>query len=141
MADWATAARAYAAADGFPDSAARLLHARGRDAAEAGRTAEALTHLTAAAAAGRDTEPLLGELRERAYEAARAATEAGDWAAVLTHLAPMPADHRATRALRRYAEGRSAMAEGDWSTAEEAFGAAAGRSRPRTRRRRGGRGG
>ncbi|KUL54424.1 CHAT domain-containing protein [Streptomyces sp. NRRL S-1521] len=124
--DWETAVRAYAAADGFRDSAVRLLYARGRGAADAGHAVAALTDLSAASAQGWDTEPLLSDLRHRVYDAALAATEAGDWRAVLDLLRPVPDDHRSTGALLRYAEGRSAMAEGDWATAEKAFDGVAG---------------
>ncbi|WAL98544.1 CHAT domain-containing protein [Streptomyces sp. Je 1-369] len=120
--DWDTAAEAYAAANGFLDSAVRLLFARGRGAADAGRTVEALTALSAAAARGWDTEPWLGDLRREVYEAALAATAAGDWPTVLTHLSPLPPDFHATHALRRYAEGRLAAAAGEWASAAEAFG-------------------
>ncbi len=120
---WAVAAQGYAEADGFQDSAVRLLYARGRDAADHGRLAEALTDLAGAAARGWDTEPLLSELRVRVYEAALAAAEAADWPSVLAQLAPLPDDHRATRALRHYARGRVAAAGGDWATAAGEFGA------------------
>ncbi|MEV0126014.1 CHAT domain-containing protein [Streptomyces sp. NPDC050703] len=126
-ADWAAAVRSYAAA-GFRDSAVRLLCARGRGAADAGRVVDALTDLSAAAARGADTEPLLSDLRRRVYDSALAAAEAGDWRAVHDLLGPLPDGHRSAGALRRYAEGRSAMAEGDWAAAEKAFEAVAGES-------------
>ncbi|WP_447040678.1 CHAT domain-containing protein [Streptomyces sp. DSM 118878] len=129
VADWAAAVPAYEAA-GFRDSAVRLLYARGRGAAEAGRAVDALTDLAAASAEGWDTEPLLSELRHHVYGSALTATEAGDWRTALESLAPMPADYRATVSLRRYAEGRSAMAEGDWATAEKAFGEVSGEDGP-----------
>ncbi|MET7358086.1 CHAT domain-containing protein [Streptomyces sp. NPDC005562] len=119
---WDAAVAGYAAAGGFEDSAVRLLYARGRGAAEAGRFADALTDLAAAAARDWDTEPFLGELRRRVYEAALTATEAADWPAALTHLTPLPEDYRAVRALRRYAEGKSAAGAGEWGAAAEAFG-------------------
>ncbi|MFD4629255.1 CHAT domain-containing protein [Streptomyces sp. NPDC058284] len=119
---WGAAAEDYAVADGFLDSAVRLLYARGRCAAEAGRFTEALTDLAAAAGRDWDTEPFLGDLRHRVYGVARAAVEAGDWPTALTQLAPLPADFRQVRALRRYAEGRLAAVAGDWSAAAEAFG-------------------
>ncbi|MYZ18739.1 hypothetical protein GT038_36105, partial [Streptomyces sp. SID337] len=123
---WGAATEAYEAADGFLDSAVRLLFARGRGAAEAGRPAEALTALSAAAARGWDTEPWLGDLRHGLYEAALTSTDAADWPTVLAHLAPLPADFRATHLLRRYAEGRLATAAEDWASAAEAFGECVG---------------
>ncbi|MFF3644348.1 CHAT domain-containing protein [Streptomyces sp. NPDC002564] len=123
---WDTAVRGYAAADGFRDSAVRLLYARGRDAADGGRFAEALTDLAAADARGWDTEPFLGDLRRRVYEAALTATESGDWPAALTHLAPVPDDFRAALALTYYAQGQLAATAGDWSGAADAFAACAG---------------
>ncbi|MEU8955175.1 CHAT domain-containing protein, partial [Streptomyces sp. NPDC048518] len=119
---WDAAVAGYAAAGGFEDSSVRLLYARGRGAAEAGRFADALTDLAAAAARDWDTEPFLGELRRRVYEAALTATEAADWPAALTHLTPLPVDYRAVRALRRYAEGKLAAGAGEWAAAAEAFG-------------------
>ncbi|MEV5977646.1 CHAT domain-containing protein [Streptomyces sp. NPDC052114] len=120
---WAEAAREYAAADGFLDSAVRLLYARGRDAAAQGRLAEALADLAGAAERGWDTEPLLSELSGRVYEGALAAAEAADWPSVLARLAPLPDGHRATRALGHYARGRLAAASGEWTTAAGEFGA------------------
>ncbi|MFI2615161.1 CHAT domain-containing protein [Streptomyces sp. NPDC018584] len=122
---WDAAVESYAAADGFLDSGVRLLYARGRGAADAGHVVEALTALSAAAARGRDTEPWLGELRGRVYEAALCATESADWPAALAHLSPLPPGHRAAGALLRYVRGRLAVGAGDWATAAEAFGAAA----------------
>ncbi|MEU5686243.1 hypothetical protein DEJ48_08300 [Streptomyces venezuelae] len=118
---WGAAEEAYAAADGFLDSGVRLLFARGRGAAEAGRHAEALTALSTAAAQGWDTEPWLSGLRRGVYEAALSARDSGDWPAVLTHLSPLPPDYHATHPLRRYAEGRLAAAADEWASAAEAF--------------------
>ncbi|MET8683036.1 CHAT domain-containing protein [Streptomyces sp. NPDC004732] len=126
---WGAAVEGYAAADGFLDSAVRLLYARGRGAAETGRHAEALTDLSAAAAQGWDTEPWLGDLRHRVYEAALSTTESGDWSTALTHLAPLPEAFRAVRPLRRYTEGQLAASAGDWALAAEAFGQCAGGER------------
>ncbi|QES44466.1 hypothetical protein DEJ49_28805 [Streptomyces venezuelae] len=123
---WGAAAEAYEAAGGFLDSAVRLLFARGRDAAEAGRHAEALTALSAAAAQGWDTEPWLSDLRRGLYEAALTSTQAADWPAALANLSPLPPDFRATHLLRRYAEGRLAAAAEDWASAAEAFGECVG---------------
>ncbi|MFH8559701.1 CHAT domain-containing protein [Streptomyces sp. NPDC017988] len=122
---WDAAVESYMAADGFLDSGVRLLYARGRGAADAGHVVEALTALSAAAAHGRDTEPWLGELRRRVYEAALCATESADWPAALAHLSPLPPGHRAAGVLLRYVRGRLAVGAGDWATAAEAFGEAA----------------
>ncbi|MEU6992692.1 CHAT domain-containing protein [Streptomyces sp. NPDC046465] len=119
---WVAAAEGYAAADGFQDSAVRLLYVRGRGAADAGRFAEALTDLSAAAARDWDTEPHLGDLRRRVYEAALTAVEAELWPAALSHLTQLPDGYRAAWALRRYTEGQLAAVAGDWGAAAEAFG-------------------
>ncbi|WP_234336072.1 CHAT domain-containing protein [Streptomyces sp. NRRL S-920] len=122
---WAAAVTGYGSADGFLDSGVRLLYARGRAAADADRVVDAVTDLSAAAARGWDAEPWLGELRHRAYEGALAAAESADWTAALAQLAPLPGEYRATGPLRRYVQGRSAMASGDWGAAAKAFGEAA----------------
>ncbi|UFQ18796.1 CHAT domain-containing protein [Streptomyces huasconensis] len=122
---WDAAVEGYAAADGFLDSAVRLLYARGRGAADAGHLVEALTALSAASARGRDAEPWLGELRRGVFEAALSAMESADWATALAHLTPLPPGYRAAGALLRYVQGQLAAAARDWAGAAEAFGEAA----------------
>ncbi|MFK4065635.1 CHAT domain-containing protein [Streptomyces sp. NPDC029674] len=124
---WAAAAESFAAADGFLDGGVRLLYARGCREAEQGHFAAALADLEAAAARGwRDAEPFLGDLRAHVYETALACVDAADWPSVLSHLAALPDDFRATRPLRHYAQGRSAVAAGDWAAAASAFGQCGG---------------
>ncbi|MGA4845988.1 CHAT domain-containing protein [Streptomyces sp. G5(2025)] len=121
---WGAAAEGYAAADGFLDSGVRHLYARGRGAADAGDVVEALTSVSAAAARGWDTEPLLGELRHRVYEAALRAAESADWPTALGHVTLLPPGYRAAGVLLLYVQGQLAASAGDWAGAAEAFGEA-----------------
>ncbi|WP_405868198.1 CHAT domain-containing protein [Streptomyces sp. NBC_00005] len=63
----------------------------------------------------------LPELRERVREGAGVAAESGDWARALECLQLLPDTYEDTLSQRRFAEGRVAEADGEWTAAAEAY--------------------
>ncbi len=113
---WEDAVRGYAPCHGFADAPARLVHAHGHVAANAGDWPAAEHHFRAA------TELGVGEGYLVDYAAGRAAEDTSEWQAALQHYADLPDTVLDVGARRRYAHGMVADGRGDWTGVIEGFG-------------------